>query len=91
MKSQAHLFISGFVQGVFFRARTREMAQSLGLTGWVKNLPDGKVEAVFNGDKTDVEKAIDWCHHGPPEASVAGVEVSWQEPTEEFTSFTIRH
>jgi acylphosphatase len=89
--AQAHLYISGFVQGVFFRARTREMAQSLGLTGWVRNLADGRVEAVFSGHKATIEKAIDWCRNGPPEANVAGVEVRWKTPTEEFTSFTIKH
>ncbi|MFA5794082.1 MAG: acylphosphatase [Candidatus Brocadiia bacterium] len=80
MKSQAHLYISGLVQGVFFRASAKEMAQSLGLSGWVKNMADRRVEAIFVGNKNDIKKAIEWCHHGPPSARVDKVEVIWEEP-----------
>lgn len=77
---RAHVYVSGIVQGVFFRSTTRDMAQNLGLKGWVRNLPDGRVEAVFEGPKHLVEKAIQWCHQGPPGAVVESVEVSWEEP-----------
>jgi acylphosphatase len=76
---QVHLWISGQVQGVFFRAHTKQKALALGLAGWVKNLPSGRVEAVFQGDKTKVEKMINWCHHGPLSAEVTNVDIKWEE------------
>lgn len=72
---KAHVFISGRVQGVFYRAWTQKTAQSLGLSGWVKNLPDGRVEAVFFGEKDKVEKMIKSCYQGSPASSVEKVEV----------------
>jgi acylphosphatase len=87
---RVHLLISGRVQGVFFRAYTREEAQHLGLTGWVKNRYDGKVEAVFEGEEPKLEQMITWCHQGPSYARVVNVEVNWEEYTGEFNSFSIR-
>jgi acylphosphatase len=87
--ARAHLFISGRVQGVNFRWHTQRKAQALGLTGWVRNLGDGRVEAVFEGDKKAVQRAIDWCRVGPPSALVDNVAASYQEPTGEFRSFRI--
>ena len=77
---RAHVRIYGKVQGVWFRANTKEMADKLGIKGWVRNVPDGSVEAVFEGDDEAVEEIIKWCHHGPPLARVDKVEVSYEEP-----------
>ncbi len=90
MRTRAHVWISGRVQGVFFRAHTQEVACRLGLTGFVRNLPDGRVEAVFEGEEEAVRKAIEWCHKGPPRARVERVEVRWEEPKGEFPDFAIR-
>ena len=77
---RAHVVVNGKVQGVFFRSDTREKAISLGLAGWVRNLPGGKVEAVFEGERTAVEQAMQWCHRGPPHAVVQSVDVVWEDP-----------
>ena len=73
----------GSVQGVFFRAETRDRARSLGLTGWVRNAPDGTVEAVFEGDDERVESMVDWCRRGPSGAHVEDVDVAWERPSGE--------
>lgn len=86
-----HLRINGYVQGVFFRANTRDIAQRLGLTGWVRNLPDGSVEIVFEGPKDLLKEATRWCYKGPPGASVKDVRESWDEYKGEFDSFFIKH
>ncbi|OYT40574.1 MAG: acylphosphatase [Candidatus Altiarchaeales archaeon ex4484_43] len=88
---RAHVYISGRVQGVFFRSNTRNMAEKLGLTGWVRNLPDGRVEAVFEGEESSVKEVIDWCHRGPSYASVSDVEVKFRRATGEFDRFEIRY
>ena len=87
--ARAHVIIKGRVQGVFFRAETRRRAEELGLTGWVRNNPDGTVEAVAEGDTTLVEKFVNWCHEGPPRARVKAVQVSRSGGTGEFARFTI--
>lgn len=71
---QAHVWVSGHVQGVFFRDSARQEAARLGLSGWVRNLPDGRVEAVFEGTREAVAQAVEWCHTGPPRARVESVE-----------------
>lgn len=86
---RAHAYISGRVQGVFYRSNTRKKALELGLTGWVKNLRDGRVEALFEGEEPEIKKVIEWCHQGPAHASVEKVEVLWEEPTGEFETFSI--
>ncbi|HEC89179.1 MAG: acylphosphatase [Thermoplasmata archaeon] len=86
-----HVLISGRVQGVWFRATTKEKAEEYNIKGWVRNTSDGKVEAVFIGEEEDVEKMIQWCHHGPPLARVEKVEVSSYPSTEDFKDFTIRY
>ena len=86
---RAHLYISGRVQGVNFRYYTRQQARSLGVKGWVRNLIDGRVEAVIEGDAISVERMVDWCHHGPSGAWVDTVELHWEDPTGEFSSFEI--
>lgn len=87
--ARAHVIVSGMVQGVFFRSATKSSAVARGLTGWVKNLPDGKVEAVFEGLKPLVEEAVAWTHEGPPGSRVDSVDVSWEQPRGE-SSFTVR-
>ena len=81
--------IHGAVQGVGFRYQTRSRAQSLGLGGFVGNLPDGSVEAAFEGDDDRVESMVEWCGHGPLGARVDEVEVSWEQPTGE-AGFSVR-
>jgi acylphosphatase len=77
---RAHVFISGRVQGVGYRYATVDTATQLGLTGWVRNLPDGRVEAVFEGSSGVVEDMIRWCYQGPPAAMVKDVLVDYEEP-----------
>ena len=89
MKVRAHVLISGRVQGVFFRARTMERALRAGLTGWVCNLPDGRVEAVFEGEEEAVKALIDFCRQGPRGAVVTDVDVKWEPFTGEFKEFGI--
>ncbi|MEJ5226546.1 acylphosphatase [Thermodesulfovibrio sp.] len=86
---KAHLLISGRVQGVFYRAFTREVAESLGLKGWVRNLRDGRVEAVFEGDEDKISIAIERCKEGPPYAKVDSIEITWDE-AEGYTDFEIK-
>ncbi len=91
MKKRAHVFVSGRVQGVFFRATTRKEARKRNVTGWVKNLPDGRVEAVFEGDEEKVQEMIEFCHEGSRSARVQDVEVEWEEYQDEFSSFDIQY
>ena len=77
---RARLQISGRVQGVAYRANTEETAKERGVDGWVRNRDDGRVEAVFEGDRETVEGMIDWCHTGSPRAEVEDIEVEWEEP-----------
>ena len=88
---RAHLVIQGRVQGVFFRATTQDEAVRLGLTGWVRNLWNGDVEALFEGEEEKVKEMVAWCHQGPSYARVNNVEVKWEEATGEFRSFQITH
>jgi acylphosphatase len=74
------VIVKGRVQGVFFRAETARRARSLGLAGWVRNNPDGTVEAVFEGDRERVESMVEWSGRGPALAEVDGVEVEWEQP-----------
>lgn len=87
---RAHVKIYGKVQGVWFRAHTKEMAEKLGIKGWVRNVPDGSVEAVFEGEEKNLEEMIRWCHHGPPLARVTKVEIKYEEPKGE-KEFRIRY
>ena len=88
-QARLHVLIEGRVQGVFFRAATKDEARARGLTGWVRNLPDGRVEAVFEGDKRVVENMLVWCHEGPPYAYVNRVEVEWQAYIGDLADFRI--
>ncbi len=89
MMKRVRVFISGRVQGVYFRAYTKEMAEKLGLKGWVRNLPDGRVEALFEGDEVAVKEMIKWCHNGSPASVVTKVEVEEEPYTGEFKDFRI--
>jgi acylphosphatase len=88
-KVRLHVLIEGRVQGVFFRASTRDEARALGLTGWTRNLPDGRVEALFEGDKRLVDNMLAWCRKGPPYAYVDRVEEEWQPYQGDLTDFRI--
>jgi acylphosphatase len=87
---RAHLWVSGRVQGVFFRQSTENRARELGLTGWVRNLSDGRVEAIAEGDAEALDHWIAFCHVGPPAAHVDHVELRWEPPSGEFSGFSTR-
>jgi acylphosphatase len=91
VKVRAHVFISGSVQGVFFRSETRHKAKERGVKGWVRNTSDGRVEALFEGEEENVKELIEFCKHGPPGARVTGVDVTRENYTGEFRDFEIRH
>ncbi len=86
-----HVFVEGRVQGVFFRAETQKTANSYNVKGWVKNLYDGRVEALFEGKEEDVDRLVSWCHEGPDYSNVTRVEVINEPLTGEFDSFLITH
>ena len=86
-----HVWVSGKVQGVWYRATTVEEARKLGLTGWVRNLLDGRVEIVAEGPRGSLERLIAWCHEGPPLAVVDEVKVVWEPYTGEFANFSIAY
>ncbi len=90
-KVRAHIFVSGRVQGIFYRSNTRDKATSLGIKGWVRNLHDGRVEAVFEGGRANVKEMVEWCRTGPPFARVDNVEVEWEAYKGEFESFGVRY
>ncbi|VVB96751.1 Acylphosphatase [uncultured archaeon] len=90
MNVRVHVFVSGKVQGVFFRSGTKDKADELGLTGWVRNLLDGRVEAVFEGEDGNVEKMVEWCRKGPEYARVRAVEVIPEQYKGEFSGFLLR-
>lgn len=89
MNVRAHVFISGRVQGVFFRSQTAYEAEKSNVNGWIRNLLDNRVEAVFEGEKANVERLIEFCKRGPPGARVTHVDLAWQNYSGEFTSFEI--
>jgi acylphosphatase len=78
------------VQGVFFRDSAREKAEGLGLAGWVKNTPDGRVEALFEGPSEKVREMVDWCEHGPSHASVESVDTGFEEARGDLEGFEVR-
>lgn len=91
MKKRLHLIIKGRVQGVFYRASTRDAAVKLRLKGWVRNMPNGSVEALFEGDEEALGEVLRWCRNGPPGAYVSKIEERWDEFTGEFDRFDIRY
>lgn len=91
MKSKARVIISGKVQGVWFRASTKNKAEQLGITGWVRNTEDGNVEALFEGDDNVLEEMLEWCNHGPPMAVVENVKVERRPEKDEHNNFSIKY
>lgn len=89
MRARVHLIIEGRVQGVAYRYFTRDVAAALGLEGWVRNLYDGNVEAVFEGERDRVEKAVEQCRQGPPFAVVTNITASWTDQPEGLRDFRI--
>ena len=90
-RARAEVIVHGRVQGVFFRQSTMEMARDIGLTGRVRNCPDGTVAAIFEGDIDRVRQAVGWCEQGPPAARVDRVEADWQDYRGEFDCFKIAY
>ncbi len=90
-KVRVRVIIEGRVQGVFFRHHTQETAFRFGVKGWVKNRRDGRVEAIFEGDKDRVDQIIQWCRRGPSEARVTEVHVNWEVYTGEFEDFSVTY
>ncbi len=88
---RVHVIISGRVQGVFFRARTKTMADSLNLKGWVRNMPDGRVEAVFEGDEGKVRRVLELCSENRGAIRVRSKKIEMTEATGEFEDFSVRH
>ncbi len=86
---RARLLISGRVQGVFYRASCCREAEARGLRGWVRNLPDGRVEALLQGLREQVEAMIAWCYRGPEDAAVSDIEVSYEDPVDDLDGFRI--
>ena len=88
-KMRAHIFVSGRVQGVFFRQKTKQQAEILGVKGWVKNLDDGRVEAIFEGEEEDVKALVDFCKKGPKGATVKGFSLDREQFSGESENFEI--
>ncbi|MDI6741928.1 MAG: acylphosphatase [Smithella sp.] len=88
---RVHVYISGKVQGVFFRAETQRTAKGFNLTGWVRNMPDGRVEALLEGEDKNVDKMLAWCHIGPPAARVDEALAEEEPFSGEFINFRIKY
>lgn len=86
---RVHIFVSGIVQGVFFRANTKSEADLLEIHGWVRNNSDGTVEIMAEGQKGNIEQFIQWCHEGPPGAVVKNVRLTWEKNQGDFKSFDV--
>lgn len=91
MRSRAHIYVSGNVQGVFYRYETKKHAELHGVNGWARNLPDGRVECLFEGEREDIEKTIEFCRQGPPGAHVDDIDIQWEEWKGEFDDFQIKY
>jgi acylphosphatase len=91
VKARAHVFVTGRVQGVFFRSQTQHKADRYDVKGWVRNLPDDRVEAVFEGEKEAVQTLIEFCKHGPSGARVTNIDLTWEKYTGEFDWFKIKY
>jgi acylphosphatase len=89
-RERAHVYVSGRVQGVFFRDSVRERAEQLGLIGWVRNIPDGRVETLFEGPSESVREMVRWCEEGPSHADVENVDTEFEAPREDLGGFEVR-
>jgi len=90
-KARVNIFVSGLVQGVFFRSQTKRKAEELGVFGWVRNLADGRVEILAEGEKEKLEELINWAKKGPDSARVDDLKIDWQEYQGEFKDFEIKY
>ncbi len=88
--ARLHAVVYGHVQGVNFRAATRRQAYALGVTGWVRNLPDGAVEVMAEGQRSALQQLLNWLHNGPPSARVREVRFTWHDADRAFDGFTVR-
>jgi acylphosphatase len=91
MRTRAHVVVRGRVQGVFFRSETKYEADKQGVRGWVRNLPDGSVEAVFEGEEGAVKALVEFCRQGPAGARVTKVDLAWEEPAGTLEGFKIKY
>jgi acylphosphatase len=91
MKARAHITVKGYVQGGGFRWFVNDIAESLLLAGWVRNISGGSVEAVFEGEKSEIEKAIEQCYNGPSHAVVSQIDAVWDEAVEDLVGFNIKY
>jgi acylphosphatase len=91
MMQRLHVLVFGTVQGVFFRANTVSIATKLGLKGFVRNLPDGSVEIIAEGERQLLQELLDWCSHGPEGAAVTGTKSEWKENKNEFRDFRVEY
>jgi acylphosphatase len=89
-RARVHLSVSGRVQGVFFRRAAADKARALDITGWARNLNDGSVEIVGEGERHNLELLVAWAHHGPPHARVDAVQLKWEPFAGEFARFQVR-
>ena len=90
-EKRVHIYVSGIVQGVFFRANAVHKAEQLGITGWVKNLPDGRVELIAEGEADRVDRMVSWCKTGSPGSTVKRVDVEVLPCRDEFKGFRIAY
>ena len=86
---RVHIFISGKVQGVYFRQNTNYKAEELNIMGWIRNLRDGRVEAVFEGERENIDRLLDWCNDGPKNAIVKDIQIIDEEFKNEYSNFQI--
>jgi acylphosphatase len=91
MEVRAHVFFIGRVQGVFFRANAKKRADELGVYGWIRNLQNGTVEAVFEGERANIEALIEWCRKNQPHATVDDVKTEWKKCEKGFNGFKVRY
>lgn len=91
MNRRVNILVSGIVQGVNFRRHTQQTAQQLGVNGWVRNLPDGRVEGCFEGEAGAVASLLDWCRSGPPSGRVDHLEIREEPFAAEFSDFSINY
>ena len=90
MNKRVHLIITGRVQGVWYRSYTKDKAQKIGLTGWIRNLENGDVEAIFEGEEKAIEEMIVWCYSGSPLAEIDDIQTMYEKFSDEFEEFTIQ-
>lgn len=89
-RTSARILVHGMVQGVYYRQSLKRTALSNSVTGWARNLTDGRVEALLQGDKKNIEKIIQWAREGPPRSHVSKVEVEWDVPAKTYDKFKVR-